>query len=71
MEETFLSCFLPFLALKLAAVLLICVGHNTGKQACFLLHHFLGINILQQWLNWLKLGETHKVNIKNKTVLLM
>lgn len=43
-EETLLSCFLPFLALKLANTLLICVGHNTGKQGCFLLHHFLWID---------------------------
>lgn len=42
--ETLLSCFLPSLSLKLANPLLICVGHNTGKQAHFLLHHFLAIN---------------------------
>lgn len=52
--ETLLSCFLPSLALKLAIALLICVGHNTGKQGCFLLHHFLRINTFQQWLYWLR-----------------
>ena len=52
--ETLLSCFLPSLALKLANALLICVGHNTGKQGCFLLHHFLRINTFQQWLYWLR-----------------
>lgn len=30
--ETLPSCFLPSSALKLAAALLICVGHKTGKQ---------------------------------------
>lgn len=49
LAETLLSCFLPFLAFKISIALLICVGHNSGKQACFLLHHFLRINTSQQW----------------------
>lgn len=62
MEETFLLCFLPSLASKLAAASLICMGHNTGKQGHFLLHHFLRINTLQKQLYLLKFRQKGKHN---------